>query len=176
LIHAITPNFDDEHQFLQFISLVIKHPISHFIIRNKSLTFDELLRFRDLAIKHLPSKVKAIINPRKISHQHIPSNTLVHLNSSNLLNASDNKKWISASCHNEEEILVANELSLEFIFLSPVLQTAKYPSYLGWENFATLAKESKHPVVALGGLTINCLEKALDYGASGIAGISMFSS
>lgn len=176
MIHAITPNFDDEHQFLQFISLVNKHPISHFIIRNKNLTFDELLRFRDLAIKHLPSKVKAIINPRKISHQPIPSNTLVHLNSSNLLNASDNKKWISASCHNEEEILVANKLSLEFIFLSPVLQTAKYPSYLGWENFATLAKESKHPVVALGGLTINCLEKALANGASGIAGISMFSS
>ena len=176
MIHAITPNFDDEHQFLQFISLVIKHPISHFIIRNKNLTFDALLRFRDLAIKHLPSKVKAIINPRKISHQHIPSNTLVHLNSSNLLNASDNKKWISASCHNEEEILVANKLSLEFIFLSPVLQTAKYPSYLGWKNFSMLAKESKHPVVALGGLTINCLEKALAYGASGIAGISMFSS
>lgn len=176
MIHAITPNFDDEHQFLQFISLVNKHPISHFIIRNKNLTFDELLRFRDIAIKHLPSKVKAIINPRKISHQPIPSNTLVHLNSSNLLNASDNKKWISASCHNEEEILVANELSLEFIFLSPVLQTAKYPSYLGWENFATLAKESKHPVVALGGLTINSLEKALACGASGIAGISMFSS
>ena len=176
MIHAITPNFDDEHQFLQFISLVNKHPISHFIIRNKNLTFDELHQFRDLAIKHLPSKVKVIINPRKISRQPIPSNTLVHLNSSNLLNASDNKKWISASCHNEEEILVANKLSLEFIFLSPVLQTAKYPSYLGWENFATLAKESKHPVVALGGLTINCLEKALDYGASGIAGISMFSS
>jgi len=176
LIHAITPNFDDEHQFLQFISLVNKHPISHFIIRNKNLTFDELLRFRDLAIKHLPSKVKAIINPRKISHQPIPSNTLVHLNSSNLLNASDNKKWISASCHNEEEILVANELSLEFIFLSPVLQTAKYPSYLGWKNFSTLAKKSKHPVVALGGLNIDCHEKALAYGASGIAGISMFSS
>jgi 8-oxo-dGTP diphosphatase len=176
LIHAITPNFDDEHQFLQFISLVNKHPISHFIIRNKNLTFDELHQFRDLAIKHLPSKVKVIINPRKISRQPIPSNTLVHLNSRNLLNASDNKKWISASCHNEEEILVANKLSLEFVFLSPVLQTAKYPSYLGWENFATLAKESKHPVVALGGLTINCLEKALDYGANGIAGISMFSS
>ncbi len=176
MIHAITPNFDDEHQFLQFISLVNKHPISHFIIRNKNLTFDELHQFRDLAIKHLPSKVKVIINPRKISRQPIPSNTLVHLNSSNLLNASDNKKWISASCHNEEEILVANKLSLEFIFLSPVLQTAKYPSYLGWENFATLAKESKHPVVALGGLTINCLEKALACGASGIAGISMFSS
>ena len=176
MIHAITPNFDDEHQFLQFISLVNKHPVSHFIIRNKNLTFDELHQFRDLAIKHLPSKVKVIINPRKISRQPMPSNTLVHLNSRNLLNASDNKKWVSASCHNEEEILVANKLSLEFIFLSPVLQTAKYPSYLGWENFATLAKESKHPVVALGGLTINCLEKALDYGASGIAGISMFSS
>lgn len=176
MIHAITPNFDDEHQFLQFISLVNKHPISHFIIRNKNLTFDELLRFRDLAIKHLPSKVKAIINPRKISHQPIPSNTLVHLNSSNLLNASNNKNWISASCHNEEEILVANKLSLEFIFLSPVLQTAKYPSYLGWKNFSTLAKKSKHPVVALGGLNIDCHEKALAYGASGIAGISMFSS
>jgi 8-oxo-dGTP diphosphatase len=176
LIHAITPNFDDEHQFLQFISLVNKHPISHFIIRNKNLTFDELHQFRDLAIKHLPSKVKAIINPRKISKQPIPSNTLVHLNSSNLLNASDNKNWISASCHNEEEILVANKLNLEFIFLSPVLQTAKHPSYLGWKNFSTLAKESKHPVVALGGLTINSLEKAIAYGASGIAGISMFSS
>jgi 8-oxo-dGTP diphosphatase len=176
LIHAITPNFDDEHQFFEFISLVNKHHISHFIIRNKNLTFDELHQFRDLAIKYLPSKVKVIINPRNISRQPIPSNTLVHLNSRNLLNASDNKKWISASCHNEEEILVANKLSLEFVFLSPVLQTAKYPSYLGWENFATLAKESKHPVVALGGLTINCLEKALANGASGIAGISMFSS
>ena len=176
MIHAITPNFDDEHQFLQFISSVNKHSISHFIIRNKDLAFDDLLYFRDLAIKHLPSKVKAIINPRKISDQPLTSNTLVHLNSSNLLNASDNKNWVSASCHNEEEILVANKLSLEFIFLSPVLQTANYPSYLGWKNFSTLAKESKHPVVALGGLTINSLEKAIAYGASGIAGISMFSS
>ena len=176
MLYAITPDFDDEHQFLQFIYLATKHPFSHFIIRNKNLTFDELHRFRNLAIKHLPSKVKVIINPRKVSHQHIPSKTLVHLNSGNLLNASDNKNWISASCHNIEEILVANKLRLEFIFLSPVLQTTNYPSYLGWENFAKLTKESKHPVVALGGLTINNLEKALAYGASGIAGISMFSS
>ena len=176
MIYAITPDFDDEHQFLKFISLAYKHPISHFIIRNKNLTFDELYHFRDLAIKHLPPKVKAIINPRKISHQHIPNNTLVHLNSGNLLNAEDHKNWISASCHNIEEISVANKLRLEFIFLSPVLQTANYSSYLGWENFAKLTKESKHPVVALGGLTIKSLEKALAYGACGIAGISMFSS
>lgn len=176
MLYAITPDFENEHDLLQIIFLIQKYPVSHFILRNKNLTLEEFYKYRDLAVKNLPSNVTVIINPRKISHQNIQAEALIHLNSQNLFKASESKNWVSASCHNIKEISAANKLNLEFIFLSPVLKTLNYPRYLGWKKFAELAKESKHPVIALGGLKIDSMQEALTHGAKGIAGISMFSS
>ena len=174
LLYAITPNFINEEDLSKFLSNIRKHPISHLILRNKNHSFIDMMYFRSFALNSLQTNTRVIINPNDIPFKNIDESQYIHLNSKNLFKATANTIWASASCHNIEEITAANKLKLEFILLSPVLDTNKYQFKLGWEKFSKLAKESKHPVVALGGLEQNDLKIALFNGASGIAGISMF--
>ena len=174
LLYAITPNFINEEDLSKFLSNISMYPISHLILRNKNHSFIDMMYFRSFALNSLQTNIKVIINPNDIPFNKIHESQYIHLNSKNLFKATTNKLWASASCHNIEEITAANKLNLEFVFLSPVLDTNKYQFKLGWEKFSKLAKQSKHPVVALGGIRQNDLETAISYGASGIAGISMF--
>lgn len=77
----------------------------------------------------------------------------------------------AASCHNAEELKIANELELDFALLSPVLPTRSHPgaTHLGWEEFASLIRTSSIPVYALGGLQLDDMESAWQKGAQGIA-------
>ena len=62
---------------------------------------------------------------------------------------------LSVSCHNAEEILGAEDLGADSLFLSPVFATASHPGAktLGVEAFKALTAESSTPVLALGGVT-----------------------
>jgi len=84
--------------------------------------------------------------------------------------------WLSASCHNEEEIEKANALEVDFIFISPVKETPSHPQacVLGWDEFARLAELAHMPAYALGGVNNEDLAIALAHGAQGIAGIRAF--
>lgn len=88
----------------------------------------------------------------------------------------DGSKLLGASCHNPQEIERAQSLGVDYLFLSPVLQTESHPGAigLGWEGFASIAQMSRVPVYALGGLASAHLQKAKLLGAKGIAGISGF--
>ncbi|WP_027853266.1 Nudix family hydrolase [Marinobacterium litorale] len=102
----------------------------------------------------------------------------LHLNSRRLM-ALDSRgqfkgRWLSASCHNAEELAQAARLGLDFVTLSPVLATASHPDAnpLGWEKFNALVERCPLPVYALGGVGEAQLEQAWRTGAQGIAGIS----
>lgn len=84
--------------------------------------------------------------------------------------------WIGASCHNPKELLHAQQIGLDYAFLSPVHATSSHPGFepLGWERFASWVDQINIPVYALGGLTPHDLELARDHGAQGIAGIGAF--
>ena len=77
----------------------------------------------------------------------------------------------AASCHNVEEIKLAETLGLDFVLLSPVLPTKSHPgaAHLGWENFARIRTGCTIPVYALGGMTPAHMETAWQAGAHGIA-------
>jgi len=106
----------------------------------------------------------------------------IHLTSSDLYNTDMIKhyrrqftdKLIAASCHCPEDIHQANQLALDFIVLSPVQQTSSHPEQtpMGWEQFADLADIAQIPIFALGGMTINDIERAQQKGAQGVAAIS----
>lgn len=100
----------------------------------------------------------------------------VHLTASHLLNTSTlpANLTVSASCHNETEILKACELGINFIVLSPVQYTASHPDSapLGWQKFAQLCLRSTVPVFALGGMKRSDTSTAMSHGAQGIAAIS----
>lgn len=99
----------------------------------------------------------------------------LHLKSSDLLKLKekelDDKFIVGASCHNEAEIKKANQLDLDYIFISPIKKTKLYSEdkLLGWRKLSELIKLAKMPVYALGGLNMNDITQAQNIGARGIA-------
>ena len=84
--------------------------------------------------------------------------------------------WLSASCHDADELALAARLGCDFVTLSPVLSTASHPGALplGWTAFAQLAQTSTLPLYALAGLTPEHEKLARLHGARGIASIRAF--
>ncbi len=83
---------------------------------------------------------------------------------------------LGASCHNREELELAQRMGVDYVLLSPVLPTTSHPQHvpLGWEVFAELAGQNSVPVFALGGVRQQDLSVARKNGAAGIAGISVW--
>ena len=103
----------------------------------------------------------------------------IHFNSVDLMNLSDSESsqnYLGASCHNEEEINKANQLKLDYIFVSPVKKTKSHQdaSSLGWHKFKELRSLTEIKTYALGGMRLSDLDEAKKYSADGIAGISTF--
>lgn len=103
----------------------------------------------------------------------------VHLTSFDLMvlkQRPESSGFVAASCHNLQELYKAEQLALDFAVLSPVLQTASHPgaTTLGWEQFAAWVAKVNIPVFALGGVAKQDYKKALEYGAQGISGISLY--
>ena len=84
--------------------------------------------------------------------------------------------WLSASCHDAEQLAKARALACDFVSLAPVQATTSHPGAapLGWSRFAELVQAQPLPVYALGGLSATDLPTARAHGACGIAGISGF--
>lgn len=82
-------------------------------------------------------------------------------------------RWLSASCHNAEELRMAEALGVDFVTLSPVLPTQTHPDALplGWEKAHALLEHCCLPTYLLGGLTLSELNTAHHAGAQGIAAI-----
>ena len=78
---------------------------------------------------------------------------------------------LGASCHNEEDLVKASKLNVNYAFISPVLTTRSHPEReaLGWNVFRNLIKKVDFPVYALGGMTPTDLKTANSHGAYGVA-------
>ncbi len=78
---------------------------------------------------------------------------------------------LGASCHNEEELIKAAEINVNYAFLSPVKFTASHPEAIamGWDRFKRLINEVDFPIYALGGMRPSDLKIANVYGAYGVA-------
>ena len=78
---------------------------------------------------------------------------------------------VSASCHTQEEISIAEHLNLNFIVLSAIKKTISHPDMkpIGWDKFQKIVNKVNIPIYALGGLGTKNYEVALDNGAIGIA-------
>jgi 8-oxo-dGTP diphosphatase len=103
----------------------------------------------------------------------------VHLTSVDLLKLEkrpENLTWLSASCHNLNELQHAEKIGVDFVVIAPVLKTRTHPEIepLGWNVFSELVAACNLPVYALGGLKKSDLETAQSFGAQGISGISTF--
>jgi 8-oxo-dGTP diphosphatase len=85
-------------------------------------------------------------------------------------------RWLAASCHNAEELALAEQMDVDFVTLSPVQLTQTHPDGqpLGWEQAAALIEGFSKPVFLLGGVGPSDRQKAWEAGAQGVAGIRAF--
>jgi thiamine-phosphate pyrophosphorylase len=84
---------------------------------------------------------------------------------------------VGVSTHTSEEAKAAQRGGADFIVFGPVFETASKQGYgepVGVEALHLVAAGSTIPVIALGGINESNFREALDAGASGVAGISMF--
>ncbi|WP_040261846.1 Nudix family hydrolase [Pseudomonas massiliensis] len=85
-------------------------------------------------------------------------------------------RWLAASCHNAEELELAERMGVDFVTLSPIQATQTHPdaSPLGWEQAHALIAGFGKPVYLLGGLSPGDCDRAWSIGAQGVAGIRSF--
>ncbi len=104
----------------------------------------------------------------------------VHLRASQLAGLSARPlaagQLVSASCHDADELQLAQALGCDFAVLGSVLATATHPGgeLLGWDGFAALRESVSLPLYAIGGLAPPDLAHARQHGAQGIAAIRAF--
>ncbi|UVJ43228.1 Nudix family hydrolase [Pseudomonas sp. LS1212] len=86
------------------------------------------------------------------------------------------ERWLAASCHNAEELALAEQMGVDFVTLSPVQATRTHPEArpLGWEQASQLVDGFNKPVFLLGGVSANDRQRAWSIGAQGVAGIRAF--
>jgi 8-oxo-dGTP diphosphatase len=84
--------------------------------------------------------------------------------------------WLGASCHDAEELALAERAGCDYVSLSPVQPTASHPgvAVLGWQRFEDLARSTPLPVFALGGMAPAQLDTVRARGGFGTAGIRAY--
>lgn len=94
-------------------------------------------------------------------------------------NSFDEKFLIGASTHSCEEACEAREQGANFIVFGPIFQTSSKEQFgppLGLEKLSNVCgKLVGFPVLALGGVSKSNAQQCFEAGASGVAGISLFS-
>ncbi len=96
----------------------------------------------------------------------------------NLNNFRNNRKnfTILGSAHNILELKFKEKQGVDFIFLSPLFLTKNYQKNLGIIKFNLISNKTKKPIIALGGIRKNNLNKIKLINAIGFSGITFFNS
>ncbi|MGV6850661.1 MAG: Nudix family hydrolase [bacterium] len=172
--YPITDNLTAEaliQQCLQWIA----QGIQLFQIRS-TITPTETQYVIEHVLPELSEGQQVMLNSRLV-YPYLPQKVGIHLSSHDLANFKrSNKRCYAASCHNSQELQLAEQKKVNFVCLSPAQATKSHPGTpaLGWSNFSKIVKPSRLPVFALGGLKLSDLNTACQHGATGIAGISCY--
>lgn len=183
----ITPDLSEQYvdsYIQQFTSLMKKHRYPLVQFRSHHLN-DETYQNVALKLKQIcvQNRTELIINRptlKSLESKLFESFHRRHLNSlvlGDLTSSPFDKSVVcSASCHDIEELRMAEKLNCEFAVLSTVRSTASHPGRTGkgWYKFNNLSAKSRIPVYALGGVRRKDLSVARYQGAIGVAGISDF--
>ena len=182
--YLVTPQAHNKKLFLDAIDDALQQGIRLIQLRDNSLTereYIELARIvgtkcQQVGGRLLIKKAHRLLEVETADGIHLTSAELkafTESGSSARLGQLREAKLLAASCHNLEDIRLAEQLGLDFVTLSPVLKTQSHPhiSPLGWAHFQQCAQQAKIPVYALGGLQSDQRQNAWLHGAQGIAAI-----
>lgn len=182
--YLITGDFINDEDFCNRLALALEQGIRLVQIRINKLDLAVHTSLLSNAVR-LADKFSAtlLINSsvglfEKIVELFPFANIALHLNQNNAAAISVRPiavgYLLGVSCHNEQEIIHAQQIGADYLLLSPVNRTPSHPEVkpMGWNNFKTLVEFANVPVYALGGVDQKDLFQAKSSGAQGVAGIS----
>ncbi len=179
---AITPQLRDDEDFYRHCVSVLSQTDCFLHLRDPELNDHVFRRIVEKLLTHVAEHHRLIVNRHWPLIADLPiggfhfSATQLRALSPNVRQQIPKGKWLSASCHDENELKLAEQWQLDYCFLSPVQKTSSHPnvSPLGWPTFSETIIKTALPVYALGGLTRDDYSVALQHGAQGVAGIRNF--
>lgn len=183
--YVITPSYLDLSEAKTDIFRLIDEGAAMILLRQPQLDSGAYLKWADelipLCHEH---RVKLLASgaPCLLKHHEFDGIQLPWLEASKRLNETETSRLFSkdlilgVSCHSEEEIAQTERLGANFATLSPVQTTQSHPeaSPLGWQRFSDIVHHAKLPVYALGGMCADDYNQAINAGAQGLSGISLW--
>jgi len=172
-LYWITPENHNSEEVFNECKDRLRNDVKHIQLRSKSpLDKNYIKKIHNLCIEN---QAKLILNtPKKTFSEscdgwHLTCIELMELKE----RPAPEDKLIGASTHNLTEAMHAENISIDYISLSPVEETLTHPnaSLLGWKNASQIINQCDVPVFLLGGMKRNLIKKALSIGAQGVAGI-----
>lgn len=176
-----SPEFQD---LLLQIKAATEAEIDLLQIREKRLCARVLFELAERAVEITrESSTRILINDRADiaagAGAHGVHLTTQSLDVAVIRNSFDHKFLIGVSTHSWEEAHKAHEQGADFIVLGPIFPTRSKEQFgppFGLEKLSDVCgKLGDFPVLALGGVSESNVQQCFEAGASGVAGISIFS-
>ena len=164
---------------LKDLNIILNNGIKLIQARVKALSGEEVVNFFKLAIPLCKEKGACLLVNSAVNNMDKVDVSGIHLTTMDLFALKQRPAgyaWVSASCHNLDELQYAEQIGVDFVVLAPVLATKTHPDAkpLGWECFKEIIDKVNLPVFALGGMKKEDKQAAQVAGAQGIAGITTF--
>lgn len=181
--YLITPEPEsgagDDARWLASLRAALESGVGRVQLRAPALAASDPLRWRALVERALAvlqdADADALINGDVAMASALGVG--VHLRATQLRTLSSRPlpktQRVIASCHDLDELRIAQTLGCDAAVLGPVLPTASHPGApgIGWERFVELREQVALPIYALGGMTPGHVVHARNHGAQGIAAI-----
>lgn len=177
----ITPELSNFDELEQLLISWLDRGLNVVYLRQNSLAREAYGQWLNMANQRYANQgLKLLADMSKCDLDHSEKTLGYHAKSQVLMGLTrrevSNECLFSASCHNLQELQKAQSIGVDFVFLSPVHELAKYSNSaaLGWDGFSRLVEQVSLPVYALGGVAPKDITQALAHGAVGVSGISAF--
>ena len=168
--------------YLNFIALCAKSGITSVQLREKKLTFNELVEFgKELQALLKPLSIPLIVND-SVELALLLDAKGVHLGQSdgNIIEARQrlgSDKIIGLSVDSLEQLNTANTLPIDYIGIGAIFPTnskENVNTLWGCDGLKQAALSTTLPIVAIGGIDESNMNQVLQAGANGIAAIGVF--
>lgn len=163
-------------EYMDFIKQCADGGITSVQLREKSVLYDDLLYFGERLQRTLePYHIPLVVNDNPIIAKSLGTQ-YIHVGQSDvpveevyqiLPDAS-----IGISIEKEEELERANSQPMAYVSASAVFESLHKNNLMtiwGLDGLARLRSQTKHPLIAIGGITLQTIHSVLEHGAQGVA-------
>jgi thiamine-phosphate pyrophosphorylase len=165
-----------------FLSEAFDAGVDMVQIREKDLGSRELLSICEHLRKRASQPERILVNDR--ADVAAAAGVGVHLRSTSMpvdavRRAFGDEMRIGASTHSFDEVRRAEQGGANFVVFGSIFETASKAVYgppVGLEALREVTRRTKIPVLALGGINLSNFRDVFEAGASGVAGISLFTA